>query len=194
MRLLNTSLSRLVLGVLAAHLAFSMLVSEAAAAPVLIDDSAALLGAQPPNGSIDFSPDVTARQQAIALVNNERAKRNLAPLTENSTLDASAQSYAEVLTDDGCFNHSCGPVSDFTTRDTQAGYGPWAWLGENIAAGQSTPEAVVAAWMESPIHRDNILRPEFTEVGLGVAHGGLHGTYWAQEFGAPPVESRDPEG
>jgi uncharacterized protein YkwD len=144
------------------------------------------------------APDVAAadgdsmlRQRTLLLVNNERAAHNLPPLTENSSLDTAAEAYAQLLSDDSCFGHSCGPDPDFVGRDTHAGYAPWSILGENVAAGQSTPDDVVHAWMDSPVHRENILRPEFKEVGLGVAHGGVHGTYWAEEFGARPLESLD---
>jgi uncharacterized protein YkwD len=186
MCLFETWRSRLVLGGLALPLLLNAGVPPAVAAGARLADEP-----QPESG--DVAPDAAARQRTIALVNKERIARHLAPLTESATLDVAAQGYAEVLLDDSCFDHSCGPVSDFTARNAQAGYTPWAVLGENIAAGQPTPEAVVAAWMASPGHRDNILRPEFTEIGLGVAHGGAHGTYWAEEFGARPLESHDPE-
>ena len=57
----------------------------------------------------------------------------------------------------------------------------------SIAAGYATPEEVVAGWMNSPGHRENILSPNFTEMGVGMTSGGgKFGTYWAQEFGARP--------
>ena len=168
-------LRRLVAGLLAAQLLAVLPAAPVAALPLVLPEAAPSL------------EQALTRERVIALVNNERLARGLAPLQEDLSLGVAAQSYAEVLTADSCFGHACGPEPDFTTRDAKGGYSPWSWLGENVAAGQPTAEEVVAAWMASPLHRENILRPEFTELGVGVAHGGLHGTYWAQEFGARPA-------
>lgn len=123
--------------------------------------------------------------RVLELTNAERQNAGLAPLSLNSQLADSAQSYSQVLAGSGCFDHTCGPIPSIADRDGQAGYTGWTSLGENIAGGYSTPEAVVAGWMASTGHRKNILSPEFTEIGIGVASGGgKFGTYWTQEFGA----------
>jgi len=54
--------------------------------------------------------------------------------------------------------------------------------GENIAAGQTTPEEVVQAWMNSEGHRANILNPNYTAIGVGYVKGGSYGSYWTQDF------------
>ncbi|MCZ9338405.1 CAP domain-containing protein, partial [Streptomyces sp. TRM76130] len=51
------------------------------------------------------------------------------------------------------------------------------------ACGQRSPAAVVEGWMNSPGHRANILKAEFTHIGIGLAGGGRAGTYWTQLFG-----------
>lgn len=51
--------------------------------------------------------------------------------------------------------------------------------GENIAMGQRTPEEVVNAWMNSSGHRQNILNPNFTHIGVGYVENG---NYWTQMF------------
>jgi len=56
-------------------------------------------------------------------------------------------------------------------------------IGENIACGQRSPAEVVDGWMNSPGHRANILKPDFTHIGIGFAGGGPAGTYWTQLFG-----------
>ena len=139
----------------------------------------ALAGAAPDN-----APAQTAR--VLELTNAERARAGLAPLTLNTQLTQAAQQYSEVLATDGCFAHTCGPVPDMTQRDAQAGYTGWTTVGENIAAGYPTPEAVVNGWMESPGHRANILNPDYRELGIGLASGGKYGAYWTQEFGSRP--------
>jgi uncharacterized protein YkwD len=58
-------------------------------------------------------------------------------------------------------------------------------IGENLAAGQTSPEQVVTQWMNSPGHRENMLQERFTEVGVGLREGGDYGLYWVLEFGYP---------
>jgi uncharacterized protein YkwD len=58
-------------------------------------------------------------------------------------------------------------------------------IGENLAAGQTSPEQVVADWMASPGHRENMLGETYTEVGVGLRQGGDYGLYWVLEFGDP---------
>ena len=121
----------------------------------------------------------------LDLTNIERTRAGLSPLTPSPQLQEAAQSYSQVLASSGCFGHTCGPLSDLADRDGQAGYSGWTSLGENIASGYPTPEAVVAGWMASPGHRANILSPAYTELGVGVARGvGQVDVYWTQEFGA----------
>ena len=124
----------------------------------------------------------TAR--VVELTNAERAQAGLAPLGVSAELTGAAARYAEVLASEGCFAHTCGPVPQLVQRAELAGYFGWLTLGENIAGGQRSPEAVVRDWMASPGHRANILNPSFTEVGVGVSTGGPYGIYWAQAFGA----------
>lgn len=130
-----------------------------------------------------YDPDAFVTK-VIELTNSERANAGLAPLVENHQLEEAARSYSEVLASSGCFDHTCGNVPDFADRDAQAGYRGWTDIGENIAAGYPTPEEVVAGWMASPGHRANILSPDFTEIGVGVAYGGPFGTYGTEEFGS----------
>ena len=68
----------------------------------------------------------------------------------------------------------------------RAGYSFQA-AGENIAAGQTTPQEVVDGWMQSPGHCSNIMSPSFTEIGVGyvLAPQGQLPHYWTQTFGAP---------
>jgi len=109
----------------------------------------------------------------------------LAPLAISAELADAAQGYSAVLASSGCFEHTCGAVPNFADRDANSGYAGWTAIGENIAAGYPTPEAVVVGWMASPGHRANILSADFTEIGIGVTSGGgKFGTYWTQEFGA----------
>jgi uncharacterized protein YkwD len=127
-------------------------------------------------------------QRVLELTNAERERAGLGPLLLSTQLNEAAQRYTEVLASGDCFAHTCGPVPEFSVRIRDTGYAGSRMLAENIAAGYPTPDAVVAGWMSSAGHRQNILTPAFTEMGLGVATGaGKFGTYWTQEFGARPV-------
>jgi uncharacterized protein YkwD len=125
--------------------------------------------------------------RVLELTNVERQKAGLAPLALNPQLNDAAQRYSQVLAVGSCFEHTCGAVPNFVDRVGQAGYTGYKALGENIAAGFPTPEAVVAGWMSSSGHRANILSPRFREIGIGLVNGeGKYGAYWTQEFGARP--------
>ena len=118
--------------------------------------------------------------RVIELVNVERQNAGLPPLTANEPLTRASQGYAIVLADGTCFGHACG--STLVDRPLQAGYTGWLALGENIAAGQTTPEAVMAAWMASPGHRDNILG-NYKDIGVGLAADATGRIFWVQDFG-----------
>jgi uncharacterized protein YkwD len=139
-----------------------------------------------PVGSVAAAPadQASFAGRVLDLTNAERQKAGLAPLLLSPELQAAAQGYSDVLASSDCFGHSCGPVPDLAERDAEAGYGDWTYVGENIAAGYTTPEEVVAGWMASPGHRANILSPSYTEIGIGLSGGGQYGMYWTQEFGA----------
>lgn len=144
------------------------------------------------------TPATTAAAQAstLCLVNNERVKRGLSPLAENSRLDGAATGHSNDMVVNHYFEHTSPLGSTLLSRIARSGYAPpgqpWT-AGENIAWGTGalgTPESIVRAWMGSPGHRANILRSGFGEVGTGVVAAapvaGLAspgGTY-TQEFAA----------
>ena len=140
----------------------------------------------------DAAPEFNPVQRVIELTNARRAEAGLAPLRLNQHLSQAAQSYSDVLASTDCFAHTCGPVPDVASRVEGAGYADWSAVGENIAAGYSTPEEVVEGWMNSPGHRKNILSPNFSEIGIGLVSGrGAYGTYWTEDFGAREASALD---
>ncbi len=69
-------------------------------------------------------------------------------------------------------------------RIRSAGFG-WSWWGENVAAGQANCDVVVKAWMNSPGHRANILKPQFTRIGMA-ARKSTNGTiFWTMDLARP---------
>jgi uncharacterized protein YkwD len=126
----------------------------------------------------DQRPDDLTRKQARkairCLLNEKRKRRGLRPLEQNRRLERAAQRHTEEMVRNGCFAHECPgePTLDSRLRLIDYLVGDllrWAF-GENIAWGSGelgTPRAMVAAWMESPGHRANLLRPFFEEIGVG---------------------------
>lgn len=119
----------------------------------------------------------------IKLTNQERTRAGLGTLTANDTLMTLAQEQSDRMANANTMSHEVNGLT-FMQRITSSSYNP-AYAGENIAFGQTTPEEVVTAWMNSPGHRANILNPNFTEIGVGVAQGSNGALYWTQIFGTP---------
>ncbi|NMG10311.1 CAP domain-containing protein [Brasilonema sp. UFV-L1] len=124
------------------------------------------------------SKDTTFEQQVFELTNQERIKAGLEPLQTNAELNYAADTYAQQMSEDGFFSHTAPDGSQPWDRAKEIGYEAQT-MGENIAAGQQTPEQVVQDWMNSPGHRANILKSDYKEIGVG-----FENNYWVQEFGS----------
>jgi uncharacterized protein YkwD len=116
------------------------------------------------------------------LVNSRRADAGCGPLTANATLTSVARAHSADMAARGFFSHTNPDGLDPFERMRAAGYNGRI-MGENIAAGFTTADAVMNAWMNSSGHRANILNCAFQEIGVGKATGGSFGTYWTQDFG-----------
>lgn len=108
------------------------------------------------------------------------------PLEMNPTIRIAARAHSVDMGRNGYFEHDSLDGRTFADRMRMAGFSgaqPW---GENIAAGQSSPEEVVQGWMDSPGHCRNIMTPEFRTIGIGYAEveGSPYGRYWTQDFAA----------
>jgi uncharacterized protein YkwD len=124
--------------------------------------------------------------RVIELVNEERAKVGVPPVAESDLLNEIAAGYACRMVEEDFFSHYDSDGEGPGERAIRGGY-VFMKLGENLAAGQTSAEQVVAEWMASDQgHRENILSPEWTETGVAVRLGGEHSVYWVQEFGDPP--------
>lgn len=125
------------------------------------------------------------REQVLLLVNRERAARGIDLVRPSDALERQAAQYACEMIEYEFFAH-VNPVTGSSLAQRAADFNyAYAVIGENLAAGQPDPVSVVDAWMNSPSHRDNILDPRFTELGVAVRVGGPYGIYWVQEFGRP---------
>ena len=134
---------------------------------------------------VPLGPDATATeqhpyiQQIVDLVNAERTKVGLAPLTLDIQLSSAAQIRAEEQYT--LFSHSRPNGSSYRTVLDENGIS-YMGCGENVAYGFRNPQAVMQGWMNSEGHKANILQEKFTHIGIGyyVGPNGYH--YWSQLF------------
>ncbi|WP_078414858.1 SafA/ExsA family spore coat assembly protein [Priestia abyssalis] len=120
-------------------------------------------------------------QQVVQLTNQERAKYGLKPLVSDWELARVARFKSDDMRDKNYFSHTSPTYG--SPFDMIKNFGiTYRSAGENIAAGQKTPEEVVQAWMNSSGHRANILNKDFTHIGVGYSKGGSYGVYWTQMF------------
>lgn len=125
---------------------------------------------------------VRTASEVVALTNTERSAAGLPPLAVDPHLTAAAQGHSADMVARNFYAHTAPDGSRARDRAAAAGY-PHQGIGENIACGQRSPGEVVRGWMNSPGHRENILRPDYTRIGVGYATGGASPTYWTQVFG-----------
>ena len=129
-------------------------------------------------------------ERIVELVNEERAKDGVAPVTLNETLTDAAMLRAEEITEQ--FSHTRPDnTSCFTVlKDYNIGYYACA---ENIAAGNSTADATMNQWVNSSGHYNNLMNATYTEIGVGVVYApdSEYGYYWVQLFIKPtnPVQT-----
>lgn len=139
------------------------------------------------------TPTGTFAQRVLDLTNAARAQARTCgtttyaattPLTYNAALETAAQGHAADMAAKNYFSHTSQDGRTFSQRVTAAGY-TWTRVAENIAAGQTTPESVVAGWLQSAGHCANIMNPALKELGVGYAYtaGSTYGHYWVQDFG-----------
>ncbi|MFF5441886.1 CAP domain-containing protein [Streptomyces achromogenes] len=125
--------------------------------------------------------EAAVEAEVLKLVNDERAKAGLGALAANSALTGLAEAFSDDMAARGFFAHT--DPDGRTPWDRAARAGISGLGGENIGRGQADAAAVLAAWMDSPENRANILNPGFTAFGAGV-HLGPGGPWWVLEFGS----------
>jgi uncharacterized protein YkwD len=129
------------------------------AALLLVPTGASAAVAAPISPTPAASPVGSYSDRVLALTNRERTSRRLRPLVLSTCADGYADSWAASLSRAGALSHQ--PLRPILTACRARG------VGENVAYGNVTPEQLVAMWMASPGHRANLLKPEFTHIGVG---------------------------
>ncbi|ADH66173.1 CAP domain-containing protein [Nocardiopsis dassonvillei] len=130
-------------------------------------------------GGGDSGPDAPAggaTEQVVTLVNAQRADAGCGPLRVDSRLTAAAQEHSEDMNRRDYMSHESPEGEGPGDRADRHGYD--AWGAENVAKGQTSPQQVMDAWMNSDGHRRNILNCDLVAIGVGES-----GNAWTQMFG-----------
>ncbi len=131
---------------------------------------------KPPTNNVNAS----MAEQILALVNAERKKAGVSPLTLSTEVCSVAQVKSDDMAKNGYFDHNSPTYGSPFTMLSDFGV-TYRTAGENIAKGQQSPEAVMKAWMGSSGHKANILSPNFKQLGVGYsANNGS--PVWVQMF------------
>lgn len=133
------------------------------------------------------------RTKLLDFTNDERGQNGASSLVLNDRLSEAAALKARDMF-----------ARQYWAHDAPDGTKPWKWLadvgyvyevaGENLAKGFDNAGAIVRAWMESPTHRANLLKTEYTEVGFAAVDGVLNGkntTIVVAMYGMPSLSMAD---
>jgi hypothetical protein len=123
--------------------------------------------------------------QAIEGINAVRQERGLPALAPDARLTAAAQAHSRDMAARDFFDHEGSDGSQARERISAQGYA-WRFYAENIARGHLSVDELLASWMESRPHRENLLSEQAEHVGVGVARrAGTDCTvYWTAVFAA----------
>jgi uncharacterized protein YkwD len=117
-------------------------------------------------------------------INAYRIERGLGWLDWSQRLNASARAHAADMANHGVVSHHSSSGEGPFERIMR--YYPYdTFIGENVAGGFATANAVLNAWRGSPAHNDQLLSPDYRVIGLGLAYNrrAPHRWYWAADFG-----------
>jgi uncharacterized protein YkwD len=125
-------------------------------------------------------PDPEAEQRMLELVNQERQRAGLGQLVFDTALRDVARGHSQEMFERSYFSHISPVTGSPADRITRAGIMP-RLLGENLAYA---PNVLIAheGLMNSPGHRENILRPQYGRVGIGVIRSQFRGSMYTQNF------------
>ncbi len=124
---------------------------------------------------VNSKDPLSIRKEMLKQVNAKRAKAKVPPLKAYDIIDYTAQVKAVDMLAYNYFDHYSPRLGTVYNQYASVGLEPFG--GENIAYGQRSVTQVMNAWMNSKGHRANILRKEFTHLGVGYING-----YWVQQF------------
>lgn len=171
-----------------------LLIAAAAAVACLASGSPAAAQSPCPNANAQLGEigEQGVREAILCMVNVERTGRGLHALAADERLDRAAQAHSEDMAARDYFDHETPEGTGPGDRISAQGYVFSTW-GENISLGVSSAHDLMEGWMASEGHCQNILRPNFSDLGFGIAQAGS--VYSTQVFArtqeAPPQSTDD---
>lgn len=148
------------------------------------------------NCSVDASID-GEEQEFLRLINEHRAAHGLPPLALSQSLTRSAAWKSNDMAQNNYFAHDDITIGrSWSQRIRDCGYTANTYLGENIAAGNSSAAATFQQWRNSPGHNANMLSANYSAIGIGRAYdaSSQYGWYWTTNFGGVVDEVVSPGG
>jgi uncharacterized protein YkwD len=123
-------------------------------------------------------------KEILELTNKEREKEKLPLLEPHPLLFKAARGHSANMAKQEKMEHVLDDKNP-GQRVEDAGY-KWMNVGENIAVTDTEPPAaIVKLWMDSKLHRANILGKEFRHIGIGIAKNDKGETYYTEVFASP---------
>jgi len=149
---------------------FNLSLLARAKAGKIVISAAVMAGIFVVNAGTVFASDITPANVEY-LVNSERTYYGLPPLKVDPKLNSAAALKTKDMITRNYFEHFAFGLTpwDFIK---QSDYN-YLYAGENLAMNFQTSEGMVNAWMQSPLHRANILNPDYTDMGIGVVKGAF---------------------
>jgi uncharacterized protein YkwD len=142
---------------------------------------------EPASASESLPPDRLA-QDMLAMVNQERRERGLVELRWDGRLAGMAMAHSKDMLAKGYFAHEDPAGRTATYRAAKAGV-TYTIIGENLAFAKTLPQAH-RGLMKSPGHRENILRPEFRRLGIGIVRLPKDSRYLPKQAAPAGVKPR----
>ena len=125
-----------------------------------------------PAGGCNVEKNPAYIDQYLGLINAERVRERSSRIDPDPRLNAAAQAHCEEMACKNYMDHTGSDGSDWAARVKAAGYS-YSYVSENIYAGDpgfgGDAQGAFDWWMNSPVHRDNILSKKITQIGIGFA-------------------------
>jgi uncharacterized protein YkwD len=116
----------------------------------------------------------SSAEEILNLTNLYRQNLGLNPLNTNPRLTQAALNKAQSILKEQYFSHTSPSGKKFSEWINEVSY-KYFYVGENLAIDFSNPQNAFDAWLKSPKHKENIVRPEFQEIGIAYLHGKFNG-------------------
>jgi uncharacterized protein YkwD len=170
-------------------------IALAAVWTIVATSSASAADCGPTDTEVTGLSESQMESSIACLINQQRSSHGLQSVSPNGDLRQAAVSHSNEMINQRYFEHTSPSGVTFMDRIEATGYmrSARSWVvGENLVWGtgpRSTPQALVTAWMDSPPHRENLLRPTFREIGIAAVPGtpqtqsGLAGVTVSSEYG-----------